>query len=488
MRRGIRAAAASIVAAAAILGLPGTAWSHAFGQRYDLPAPLGYFVAGAAAAVVLSFVVAAVFGRGAPRESRAEGPVVSLGPLLPLLRASGRALSVVLLCVVLTAGVFGSRNPEMNFATILVWIVWWVGLSFAVACFGNIWSALDPWRAVFEGMERLVRRSGLASMLCLGWRYPPGLGAWPAAFFLLVFVWIEVIYPRAAAPLDLAWMAAAWSMMTLAGMVCFGGHVWRSHADVFAIYFDTLGRFAPIAATPDGRGIVLRAPGRALITGGPVSIGMVGFVLAMLSTVMFDGLLGTQVMALSYALLADWVTPHPLAGGYVLGTAGVIGVWLAFLLAYLLACRATAWIAPGHTTGAVARRFVLTLVPIAIAYNVAHYFSYLVVQGQLIIPLLSDPLGRGWDLFGTAKAYPDIGIVDARFTWYLAITSIVAGHAISIWLAHRLALREFGARGRAVVASIPLTVLMVVYTIISLMILADPLVQFTDSVTPRGGA
>jgi uncharacterized membrane protein len=91
-------------------------------------------------------------------------------------------------------------------------------------------------------------------------------------------------------------------------------------------------------------------------------------------------------------------------------------------------------------------------------------------------------------LFGTAKAYPDIGIVDARFTWYLAITSIVAGHAISIWLAHRLALREFGARGRAVVASIPLTVLMVVYTIISLMILADPLVQFTDSVTPRGGA
>lgn len=484
MRRGSRAAAASILATAAILGPPGTAWSHAFGQRYDLPAPLGYFVAGAAAAVVLSFVVAAVFARGAPRESQAEGLVVPLSPLLPLLRASARALSVALLCVVVMAGVFGSRNPEMNFATILVWIVWWVGLSFVVACFGDVWSALDPWRAIFESMERLARRFGFANTLCLGWRYPPGLGAWPAVFFLLLFVWIEVIYPRAAAPLDLAWMAAAWSMITLAGMVCFGGDAWRRHADVFAIYFNTLGRFAPVAATPDGRGIVLRAPGRALITGGPVSIGMVGFVLAMLSTVMFDGLLGTQVVALSYALLADWTTLHPLAGGYVLGTAGVVGVWLVFLLAYLLACGATAWITRSHTTGAVARLFVLTLVPIAIAYNVAHYFSYLVVQGQLIIPLLSDPLGRGWDLFGTAKVYPDIGIIEARAAWHLAIVSVVSGHVISIWLAHRLALREFGAR-RAVVASMPLTALMVVYTVLSLLIIADPLVQFADSAAPR---
>jgi len=303
---------------------------------------------------------------------------------------------------------------------------------------------------------------------------------WPAVLLLLLFVWIEVIYPRAAAPLDLAWMALAWSVITLAGMVCFGGDAWRGNADVFAIYFATLGRFAPIAAAADGQSIVLRLPGRGLITGGAVSSGMVGFVLAMLSTVMFDGLLGTQLMTLSYALLADWMTLPPLAGGYILGTAGVIGVWLSFLLAYLLACRATAWLVPDRTAGAVARLFALTLVPIGIAYNVAHYFSYLVVQGQLIIPLLSDPLGRGWDLFGTAKIYPDIGIIDARAAWHLAIVSIVAGHVISIWLAHRVALREFGARG-AVVASIPLTVLMVAYTVISLLIIADPLVQFTNS-------
>jgi hypothetical protein len=297
---------------------------------------------------------------------------------------------------------------------------------------------------------------------------------------LLLFVWIEVVYPRAAVPSHLAWLALDWSVITWTGMVCFGAEAWRRNADVFAIYFGTLARFAPIDMGPDRRSIVLRLPGRGLITGEAVSYGMVGFVLAMLSTVMFDGLLGTQAMTIAHAALADWVTLHPLAGGYVLGTAGIIGVWLFFLAAYVLACAVTVRLVGDRSTGAVTRLFVLTLVPIAIAYLIAHYLHYLLVQGQLVVPLLSDPLGRRWDLFGTASYYPDIGLLDARFVWNLSLASIVAGHVISIWLAHRIALREFGARNRAVTASVPLTVLMVIYTVVSLLIIADPLVQYTD--------
>jgi len=147
MRRGDRTAGS--LATAAFVSLPGTSWAHAFGERYDLPAPLGYFVAGAAAAVALSFVVAAVFVRGAPREQLDSRFVVPLGPLLPALRTLLQPLSVVLFCTVVAAGLFGNRNPEMNLAPVLVWIVWWVGLSFLVACVGNIWPALDPWRAIF---------------------------------------------------------------------------------------------------------------------------------------------------------------------------------------------------------------------------------------------------------------------------------------------------------------------------------------------------
>ncbi len=468
-------------AAASGLALPGAAWAHAFGERFDLPAPLGYFVAGAAAAVGLSFVVAALFMRGTSRDKEADGPVVRAGTFLAAMRAACRLVAVALLVMILIAGFLGSRNPESNLAPILVWIIWWVGLSFVAACIGNVWPAFDPWRALFDAADAMARRLGRAKGIALGWSYPAALSVWPAVFLLLLFVWVEVIYPRSALPSQVAWMALAWSVLTLVGMVCFGGDAWRRNADVFSVYFSTLGRFAPIGAGRERNSLVLRPPGRGLIAETAGSLGMVAFVIAMLSTVLFDGLLGTQGMIVARQMVATSLPGLVDQHGYILGTAALIAVWMLFFGAYLLACWFTARLVRDRSTGAVARLFALTLVPIAIAYNIAHYFSYLVVHGQLLIPLLSDPLGRGWDLFGTARYYPDIGLIDARFTWYLAVTSIVIGHIISVWLAHRLALREFVVPGRAVMASVPLTVLMVVYTAVSLAIMAEPLVQFTPS-------
>jgi hypothetical protein len=182
--------------------------------------------------------------------------------------------------------------------------------------------------------------------------------------------------------------------------------------------------------------------------------------------------------------LARWIPDLVDDNGYWVGTLGLIAVWLLFFFAYLVTCLVTARLVLNRSVNTIARLFVLTLVPIAIAYNIAHNLSSLLVQGQLIIPLVSDPLGRGWDMFGTAAVYPDIGIIDARLTWYIAISAIVAGHVISIWLAHRVALREFGTSRKAVIASIPLTVLMVAYTAISLSVIAEPLVQFRNPGAP----
>ncbi len=162
------------LAVAVLCLLPAAARAHAFGERFDLPLPLGYFVAGAAATVALSFIV--------------------------------------------------------------------------VACCGNIWPALDPWRALFEWMDAGARRLGRANGLHFGMTYPTRLGAWPAVFLLLFFVWIEVLYPKAVVPLQLAWITLAWSAVTLLGMACFGAPAWCRNADVFALYFATLGRFAPVAA------------------------------------------------------------------------------------------------------------------------------------------------------------------------------------------------------------------------------------------------
>jgi hypothetical protein len=128
-------------------------------------------------------------------------------------------------------------------------------------------------------------------------------------------------------------------------------------------------------------------------------------------------------------------------------------------------------------TGTVARIFVLSLVPIAAAYHLAHYFMYLLIQGQLMIRFASDPLGFGWNLFGTARYRPDIGIVGARFAWYTAVIAIVLGHIIAVYVAHVVALREFPDKRAALRSQIPMLVLMVGYTMVSLWIIAQPIVE-----------
>jgi hypothetical protein len=110
-------------------------------------------------------------------------------------------------------------------------------------------------------------------------------------------------------------------------------------------------------------------------------------------------------------------------------------------------------------TEAVARRFIYTLVPIALAYHIAHYLSFLLIQGQFILPLLSDPFGFGWNLFGSASSRPSLGIVGARFAWLTAVTAIVVGHILAVYLAHRAALHL--ARQRSALRSqYPMVVLM----------------------------
>ena len=205
---------------------------------------------------------------------------------------------------------------------------------------------------------------------------------------------------------------------------------------------------------------------------------MVCFVMAMLSTVLFDGLLSGQVWWLAQTHIRR-VAPFLVdPDGYRMGAAGLIGVWLMFLAVYLATCAVTATLVRKHSIGQIARLFAFTLVPIAIAYNIAHNCANLLVQGQQLIALASDPLGLKWNLFGTANFRPDIGLIDARLTWYIAIAAIVAGHVIAVWLAHRLALREFGTRREAALATVPLTLLMVAYTVISLSVIAEPMVMF----------
>jgi len=149
-----------------------------------------------------------------------------------------------------------------------------------------------------------------------------------------------------------------------------------------------------------------------------------------------------------------------------------------FALLYAGVARAMAWLA-GATPArrGVAGWFVLTLVPIGIAYHVAHYHSLLLVAGQYAIPILSDPFGCGWDLFGTTLYRVDFSVVNAASIWYLSVGAIVVGHMVAVYLAHVMALRVYGDPRTALRSQIPMLVLMVLYTMSSLWILSQPIVK-----------
>ncbi len=453
------------------------AQAHGFEERYDLPVPLAYVIVGACAMVLLTFVVALVFvrrpGSGAVLQatsiSSTEPTPFGLSPSKPAslhpLAWLIKVFSLLLFALTLVSALWGTHDPLMNLAPTMIWIIGWIGLSFVVIALGNIWPVLDPWRSSFVLLDTAIKKLGIKRGLALGWPWPTRLGLWPAALLLLIWCALEVIYPLATSPFKLGCVLLGWTLINWVGMACFGREVWQAHADLFAVYFSNLARtFKPIPVAPE-----------ATPTAGHIAV-----VLAMLATVLFDGLHGGSAWLVFDGLLKTWVPQWLDINGYVAGMLGLLSVWLTFLLAYLLTCQLSASTTSRAVSGLqIAHQMAPTLIPIAAAYLIAHNFSNLLIQGQTIIALLSDPLGRQWDVFGTAKFYPDISVVDAKLTWLVAVTAIVMGHVLSIWQAHRVALSWGLPTRRTALGTLPLTTLMIAYTAISLVVIAAPMVNDT---------
>ncbi len=190
--------------------------------------------------------------------------------------------------------------------------------------------------------------------------------------------------------------------------------------------------------------------------------------IVVLTGVTFDGLLETP-------LWLEIVRLTPVTqtlGVIILPRLLFFGIYLGFVeLSRVLGGEGEA----GFRQFAAAYSF--SLVPIAIAYQMAHYYTYLLIQGQMIIPPISDPLGWGWNLFGTAGFEPRYGIVRAGFVWYSQVALIVAAHVLAVYLAHAISFRLLRDPGRAFRGQLPMLVLMVLYTITSLWILAQPIVK-----------
>jgi hypothetical protein len=482
---------AMIFIAASVIAMPvATAEAHGFGQRYDLPIPLAFYVVGAGATVALSFVAVALFftAQRIPRvypHVMLDVPSRSwFGRLALVIRVACAAFFVFLIF----AGIAGEQNPFRNIIVVSVWIVGWVGISLGSALLGEVWLLIDPWNTIFAGLERLhafVRASGLLG----GTRaYPKSAGAWPAVVLFIGFAWMELVWSGRDVPARLAQAMVAYSLLTWTGMFVFGREVWRAHGEVFYVAFGVFARFGIFAFRPLASAIELRPPAVGLLEQRALDPSMTALVVSLLATVTFDGFLETPLWAQVDLRLLDAPPESPLWTIFNLSenqalqlgrTIGLVAFVVLFNAVYHAICRLIAAVT-GPTrvdVPTIAGRFVLSLVPISLAYHIAHYFSYLAIGGQYIIPRLSDPLGRGWDLFGTAAYQPNIGIVGPWLLWWVAVVAVVVGHVIAVVLAHVTASRFYGSRHLVILSQIPMLVLMVSYTMLSLWILSQPIVE-----------
>ena len=524
-----------VVAALAYLATAAPAHAHAFAQRYDLPIPLWLYVTGAGATVAVSFIIVGMFvrkerkGDDVPRLELLDTPVgrvIAHRYVLFLLRL----LSVGIFLVIILAGLFGEQDDlDRNIIPTAVWVIWWVGLAFFSALVGDLWSLLNPWRITAEwaaAATRRLRSDGPPKNREL----PAHASVWPAVFVFVVFAWAELVWPNRAIPQSLAIAVILYSIATWIGMYFTGVESWLRRGEAFSIMYGLFAQFARLEprvttasycktcdnatcqgnkardcrdcatcfrrARPDERRIDLQPYGVGLLTRVVPSISIMAFVLLVLSTVSFDGFADTPAWRAIFnaALAVPFISALPNALGLtnasgIITTAGILLTPLIFFAVYMAFCAIIAALARGAGGGELAgapkqwsalsigRVFIFTLVPIAIAYHLAHFLSLFLIFGQQIIPLASDPFGYGWNLFGTADYQVDIAIVGARFAWIAAVVAIVIGHIAAVYLAHVMALRAFGDRAIALRSQYPMLVLMVGYTMISLWIIAQPIVE-----------
>jgi len=471
-------------AGAGLWALPAAA--HAFGQRYDLPLPLDLYLGGAGAAVALSFIIAALFVRRRAKTTGATGidlAGTTLGRVVmgPVPVAVLQALSLALFALVLAAGFLGTDSTTKNFAPTFVWVVWWVGMAYVAALLCNLWDLVCPWAILHRWFIAPRRKTPPRA-------YPTHLGAWPAVVLFALFAWLETVSEAGEQPAILAGMVSVYCALMLAGMARYGATAWLRQADAFSVAFGLMARFAVVSGRlAEPRHLVLRPPGAGLLEGESVSQSMTSFVLLMLATVSYDGFVETS----AWAAIVSWVgTDMTLRPALIdLQDAGidllkllktlalVSGVLLFHAVYWMFATLVDAFAGRPLGIGETARAFVLTLVPIAIAYHLAHYLSYLLLAGQLVIPLASDPFGWGWDLFGTAGHAMNIGIIGPKDVWYLSVGAIVIGHVVAVYLAHVIALRLYEGARAAILSQLPMLVLMVGYTMTSLWILSQPIVE-----------
>lgn len=469
-------AAATAAGSLGSAGSGGDLTAHGIGGQQDLPIPLGLAVAGAVAALVVSFTVLAVAWRkprydgttsGRPAPRRLTGLVAH-----PAFTVALRVFGMVLFLYTVMVAVLGvDKVINPFFGIVYVWL--WVGIVPMSLFFGPFWKAISPVRTINLLFARVAGSDPDEGL----YRYPARLGYWPAALGLFAFVWLELVYPYSTelSPVRL-WFAVYVAAMLVGGAM-FGTRFYE-RADPFEVYSTLVGH-ASVWAVRDGV-LLLRSP-LANLASIPAAPGLLGVVGVLFGSTGFD----------SFGESPGWVKflQGTQVSGYLLNNVALVVFCLGAMGIFALGCvltgvepRPAADLDPadgedqparpayGAARGWVSARrelpnaFAHSIVPIVIGYVVAHYLSFFLEVGSRTLVLASDPFSNGSDYLGTADLQ--------EFTWLayhptllavIKVGAVVLGHVVAAIVAHDRALRLLPARHQ-LTGQLPLLVAMVGFT------------------------
>lgn len=453
---------------------PTPASAHSFGKLYSLPVPLWMYLFGAAATIAFSFLIIGYFFTKQNADYSVQSYLVPQNIFTKLLshRISifvFKFISLFLFILTILSGLFGSNVSTSNFNMTFFWIIFVLGLTYLTAVFGNIYCFLNPLRIVFDLVEKVFKTKVKGII-----KYPGYFSYYPALVFYFLFIWVELF--AKTTPFSLSVILLGYMLISILGGFLFGFKTWLLNGDFFNVFFRLIGKVSPLEIK-DGR-LGLRVPFTELLKGKANSFSLLLFIMFMLSSTAYDGFHSTELSGkIYYPVIHNLLQPAAGDNSYLvyetfslmLSPFIFLGVYLFFLKIAKNITRVK-----DSITG-LSLSFAFTLIPIALAYNLAHYYTLIITEGQNIIHLVSDPFGLRWNLFGTAFIKPNLTVINTSVTWNFQVAFILIGHIIGVYLAHQVALKIFADSKKALVSQIPLLILMIVYTLTGLLILSLPL-------------
>lgn len=437
------------------------------------------------------------------------------------LRFMIQAFLAVMFVLIIGAGLFGSQNPALNIAPLLTWTIWWAGLVFLILYFGKLWCAVCPWDALATWLERLKLWGKRKSGLGLGLRWPRKLkNIWPAVVLFVLLTWVELGTGVTNVPRITAYLALGMLGMAVVSALLFDRKAFCRYGCLVGRVSGLYALFSPIelrksdestcascktmdcyrgneagdgcptfefprtmsrntycilctdcvkTCPHDNIGIRLRPWAADLVQGGKARADEAMLALVLLSMTGFHGLTMTPRWA-------EWKAQFGAA--LELGEFASFSILMSAILvipiaAYWVLARVAA-LAGGIPTRKVFLHYAYSLLPIALFYHLAHNAEHFLMEGPKVVALASDPMGWGWNLFGTAgMTLPPL--VTLEGLWILQVFFVVVGHLYGLWIAEKTSRRLISSRWRSFVAQLPMLAAMILSSVISLWLLSQPM-------------